>query len=264
MNYFFSGEIRSLGADLRTSLIDNDFRDSVGMFPALSRIQNWDHLILLITSRDTAEVELDKLLHALLKAYSLTGNQQLASALILAFLPRLISIHRRSHRWESSSEDLWQNTILAFMLTIRKPKFLSASGVARKMYWATFGELRDICTRMWKQSRSYKVPRKEVQISQVADYDAGQAMIDYQDECQVKLQKLDKCDVAPMDQRLIVLTRLEGKSLREAGTMLGISYGTAKYRRNLAERRVAQEQSRKFFLSTAGRRKDQVSLLQSA
>ena len=208
--------------------------------PAFRPFKAWTEVVPRLQDRSTDGPARDRLLRPLLRANRGSADKRIQTILLAVFWPGLVSIHRQKRSWDSNPEELWQNILCTFFevtqridVTKRRERYL------QKIYNDTVHRLHDRYRKLWNaRNHEHAVPQEDLDAS-VGAVGIDTDSIDFRETQRKKVERYRCCLhegwINLEGFRLLVETRVYGKSMVAYARDWQISYEATKKRRQRAE-----------------------------
>lgn len=202
--------------------------------PFIGRFNTWGEVLLFMRKRDLRNMRRkDEILRSILLQHSKDFNPQWRTILLTFLWPGLANIARQKRIWDFSARDRWQNIVFVFLqylcslnLGTRRNRMAQKliNGTARNLY------------RLYNGSRRYS---EHESAADSANFDTRQSKngsIDINEiECQTKQdvysRHLSDGRILRKDFKLLVATRIEGKTVAQYAREVGMTADQARKRR---------------------------------
>ena len=192
----------------------------------------------------------DEILRSIIKAYAKDQDTRWHVVILVMFLPGLENLHAQKRRWDPDPEDLWSNImwtaieVLSRIDLNRRPDRL-----VQKIYNDTFHRLYERYLGIWARlGRETPVDWDElVKLSDIEEAKAHAGIFDcinffthgFREEKENEISQLrghkEAGRITEADFLLLVATKVYDNSIAEYASRTGLSYETAKKRRQRAE-----------------------------
>lgn len=183
----------------------------------------------------------DEVLRPVLGAHARSRDPRWRSILLFIFWSRLKAICRQRREWDPEPEQLWSNTVWAFLQSVCHHDLSRRScKMFRQLTNSTTRRLGDEYKKARKRAGIETAIAPELLESMAGGVeDAGFAEMEIREEQEACIKRLREHLVAgritEIDLHLLVGTFVYGKRLRKCAEEAGLSYQAAKKRRRRAE-----------------------------
>lgn len=227
----------ALGASSYARLLQHS-RESLN---CLSQFESWAEVVSFMCDRQSPVERKDEVLRWILTALADSRDPRWQAPLLAFMWPALRAIQIRRRLWDPDPEELWQNILACYCHVVRTIDVNRRSErIALKLYNDTGRRLYDRYGGLWKRLRQ-EMPTDPETLDRVQG--PGEAVVlarlEQRERQEGALARIRGHVVAgrisEQDCYLIIATRLCGTSLADYARASGISYETAKKRRQRAE-----------------------------
>lgn len=208
--------------------------------PAYRPFKAWAEVVHHLQHKAADGPERDRILHPLLKANRDEADQRIQTILLGVFWPGLVSIHRQKRSWDPNPEELWQNILCTFFEVTRRVDVAKRRDrYLQKVYNDTVHRLHDRYRRLWN-ARNHEHAVSPTDLDAAVGTDGVDTdSIDFREAQRKKVERYRRCLhdgwINLEGFRLLLETRVHGKSLVNYARDWRISYEATKKRRQRAE-----------------------------
>ncbi len=214
---------------------------------AFRTFKAWAEVVSHLQDRTTDGPGRDRILRPLLRANRTEADQRIQTVLLAVFWPGLVSIHRQKRSWDPNPEELWQSILCTFFEVTRRVDVAKRrERYLQKVYNDTVHRLHDRYRRLWN-ARNHEHAVSPTDLDAVVGADGVDTdSIDLREAQRKKVEHYRQCLhegwITLEGFRLLLETRVHGKSLVHYARDWRISYEATKKRRQRAEAVIRREE----------------------
>lgn len=222
-----------------------------GTHSFLREFGTWGEVVNFMWDGTSDDPKKDDVLHPILMAHAGDSDPRWRTILLLIFWPGLKSICIQRRGWEPEFDSLWSNAVWTFLHTvcIFNPE-KNTQRIPQKLINGTIGRLSAEYRKI-RNRQAREIPTDPALMEYLAGgaEDPGFAGVDLYDEQKFMIRKfrehLDAGRITEGGFELLVGTLVYRKRLRECAEEAGLTYQTAKKRRQRAEAAIRRYEESK-------------------
>ena len=209
---------------------------------------SWPEMAEALGDRRTGEHQADAVLRCILAGFVSDPSPLWSMALCCSCFRVLVATYRPRQHWHADAEEVWQEAVLVFLDVCRRIAAKHHShGLLRRIANETSHRLHEEFASRWRMSDAeHPTDHSDMQALVDPRQDLGQreTLRDLTEQRDLALARLLRHralgTITAADCDLLIRTRLEGQSLREAADIDGRSYDATKKRAQRAELAMAR------------------------
>jgi hypothetical protein len=216
--------------------------------PAERRFDTWADAVAFMLG-DAGEGDKNDLLLTILEAHARDRDPRWRTVLLAMFHPGLLAIHRARRSWDADEDDFWQNVVAVFLEVVcRLDPAKRPQRLVQKLINDTVHRLYDEYRRTWRRARIAESVDPD-HLDRIATYALAVDFVllaeheRHEREIARLRAHLASRTIGEADFLLLVGTRVYGERVVDRARELGISFETAKKRRQRAEAAIQRVES---------------------
>jgi len=240
--------------DLQTETAHALLRKAQRRDQRFPQFTSWDEAIAFMHNAKEDAREKDAILRAIFSCRSEDGHPTWGTVLLLFFWPGLLSLFRRTFRYDPDKDERWRAITATFLESVKRLDVeRRPDRIASKLMNDTRSYLYEKYDRIWthQDRQRQQEPGFWKRHMKSTATGHGKAGRDHHESAESVMQLLRKARAAGVldehDRYLLIGTILYGKSLADCACEIGLTYEAAKKRRQRAYRSLATRYSPEDF-----------------